>query len=225
MGNIRSPSSRKSLTPPAALTAPLVFVVDDDISVRESLKVLIGCGGWEVETYESARAFLARPRVETASCLVLDVHMPDLNGLELQKRIALDSADIPIIFITGFGSVPMTVKAMRAGAMEVLTKPVSDEVLLDAISTAIARSQLTLTRDVALRALKDAYATLSRREREVMSLVVAGNLNKQTGRRLGICEITVKTHRGKLMRKMRATSLAELVTMAGRLGLTTANTL
>jgi FixJ family two-component response regulator len=201
---------------------PIVFVVDDDADVRESLEALIRVEGWQPETFSSARAFLARPRTFVPSCLVLDVSLPDLNGLELQERIAGDRADMPIIFITGFGDVPMSVKAMKAGAVEFLTKPFGNDALLSAIAHAIERSRAALVREAELRALGDDYATLSPREKEVMALVVAGLLNKQVGAELGISETTVKGHRGMVMRKMRAESLADLVNMAARLGLSRA---
>ena len=196
---------------------PIVFVVDDDVSVRESLELLIGCAGWQAETFASAQEFLARPRVIAPSCLVLDVSLPDLNGLDLQKRVAVDRVDMPIIFITGYGDVPMTVRAMKAGAVEFLTKPFSDEVLLNAIREAIARSTEALAEEAEMCILREHHASLSRREQEVMALIVSGLLNKQAGSQLGISEITVKAHRGKVMRKMGAGSLADLVTMAARL--------
>src|SRR2546426_8976828 len=196
-----------------------VFVVDDDISVRESLELLIGCAGWQPETFASAQEFLARPRVRAPSCLVLDVSLPGLNGLDLQKRIAAERPDMPIIFITGYGDVPKTVQAMKAGAVEFLTKPFSDDVLLSAIRQAVERSETTLGQAAEMRTLRDRYASLSGREREVMALVVAGLLNKQVGSDLGISEITVKAHRGRMMQKMKADSLADLVNMAARLGL------
>jgi len=203
---------------------PIVFVVDDDVSVRESLEALIRCEGWEPETFASAQEFLARPRVRVPSCLVLDVSLPDLNGLDLQNRIAADRTDMPIIFITGHGDVPMTVRAMKAGAVEFLTKPFEDETLLSAIRNAIGRSHTTLDHEAKVRKLRDSYASLTPREREVMALVVSGLLNKQVGRELGISEITVKGHRGKVMEKMKADSLAELVKMDARLSLRTAPT-
>jgi FixJ family two-component response regulator len=199
-----------------------VFVVDDDISVRESLELLIRSEGWEPETFASAQEFLARPRALVPSCLVLDVSLPGLNGLELQKRVAIERTDVPIIFITGYGDVPMTVQAMKAGAVEFLTKPFSDHVLLSAIRNAIERSQTALRHEAAMRALRDRYASLTRREREVMVLVASGLLNKQVGGELGISEITVKAHRGQAMQKMKADSLADLVKMAARLGLASA---
>jgi len=198
---------------------PTVFVVDDDVSVRESLKLLIESAGWQPETFGSGQEFLARPRVLAPGCLVLDVVLPDLNGCDLQKVVA-DRADMPIIFISGHGDVPTTVRAMKAGAVDFFTKPFVDDVLLSAIRSAINRSCAALGDAEHMRALRDSYASLSRREREVMALVVAGRMNKQVGCELGISEITVKAHRGMMMRKMNADSLPELVRMAARLCLT-----
>lgn len=200
-----------------ASSTPTVFVVDDDVSVRESLELLIHTAGWHPETFASASAFLARPRVHVPSCLVLDVSLPDLNGLELQTRIAGDRLDMPIIFITGYGDVPMTVKAMKAGAVEFLTKPFSDDVLLSAVAGALERSRGTLGHEAEVREVRRRYESLSRREREVLALVVSGLLNKQIGGELRISEITVKAHRGKMMRKMKAGSVADLVKMAAAL--------
>jgi FixJ family two-component response regulator len=205
--------------PPMSHATPIVFVVDDDVSVRESLELLIRCAGWQPETFASAQEFLARPRVLVPSCLILDVGLPDLNGLDLQKRVAVDRIDMPIIFITGYGDVPMTVQAMKAGAVEFLTKPFSDDVLLKAIRHAIKRSETALGHEAEIRALRDDYASLTPREREVMALVVSGLLNKQVGGELAISEVTVKAHRGSVMRKMKADSLADLVKMAARLHL------
>jgi len=197
---------------------PIVFIVDDDDSVRQSLELLIESAGWQPEAFGSAQEFLARPRVQTPHCLVLDVHLPDLSGLDLQTLVA-DRTDMPIIFITGQGDVPMTVRAMKAGAFEFLTKPFDDAVLLNAIATAFERSRAALAAEAEVRHLRKEYAALSRREREVMALVTSGLLNKQVGGRLGISEITVKAHRGKVMRKMEASSLADLVTKAAKLGI------
>lgn len=205
------------------MSTPVVYVVDDDISVRESLELVISFARWRAETFASARdflEFLARPRTRAPGCLVLDVSLPDLNGLELQQRLAGDQTYLPIVFITGYGDVPMSVKAMKAGAIEFLTKPLGEQVLLEAIAQAIERSRAALRHDEELSALRDDYASLSRREREVMTRVVAGRLNKQVAVDLGISEITVKAHRGKVMRKMHADSVADLVRMSARLGLT-----
>jgi FixJ family two-component response regulator len=207
----------KSTSSPVSHATPVVFVVDDDVSIRESLELLIRCEGWQTEVFASARHFLARPRLVAPSCLVLDVTLPDLDGLELQRLIGVERLDMPIIFITGHGDVPMSVRAMKAGALEFLTKPLDTEVLLSAIRLAIERSQTALIQEAQMHALRDCYRSLSGREREVMALVVRGHLNKEIGGELGISEITVKAHRGNMMRKMNAKSLAELVTMAGKL--------
>jgi FixJ family two-component response regulator len=196
---------------------PIVFVVDDDVSVRESLELLISCEGWQPETFASAQEFLDYPRVLVPNCLVLDVSLPGLNGLGLQRLIASERTDMPIIFITGHGDVPMTVQAMKAGAVEFLTKPFNDDVLLVAIRAALERSRVALSLEAEMRVLRDRYASLSQREQQVMALVVSGLLNKQVGGELGVSEITVKAHRGKVMQKMKADSLADLVKMAARL--------
>jgi FixJ family two-component response regulator len=202
---------------------PIVFVVDADVTVRESLERLIDRSGWQPRTFASASGFLAQPRVPAPCCMVLDVALPGLSGLHLQKLVA-DRTDMPIIFLTGKGEVEMTVQAMKAGALEFLTKPFRPDVLVSAIREALERSRQTLAREAAMKTLRESYASLSRREREVLALVVSGLLNKQVGGELGISEITVKAHRGQVMRKMQADSLAGLVRMADRLGLTPAST-
>jgi FixJ family two-component response regulator len=201
---------------------PIVFVVDDDVSVRESLESLIRCEGWQPKTFASAQEFLDYPRVLIPNCLVLDVSLPGLNGLDLQRLVAGERTAMPIIFITGYGDVPMTVQAMKAGAVEFLTKPFKDGVLLTAIRAALERSRVALSLEAEMRILRDRYASLSPRERQVMALVVSGLLNKQIGGELSISEITVKAHRGKVMQKMKADSLADLVKMAARLRPTSA---
>jgi len=203
--------------PPMLGTGPIVFVVDDDISVRESLELLIRCEGWQPETFSSGQEFLSRPRALVPSCLVLDFSLPGLNGLELQERIAVERTDMPIIFITGYRDVPMTVQAMKAGAVEFLTKPFGEDALLSAIRAALERSRVALSQEAEMRVLRGRDASLSRREQQVMALVVSGLLNKQIGGELGISEITVKAHRGKVMQKMKADSLADLVRMAAKL--------
>jgi FixJ family two-component response regulator len=213
-------TSTDGLAPRLSMTheLPIVFVVDDDISVRESLELLIRQAGWQPELFASAREFLARAPVLIPNCLILDVNLPDLNGLDLQDHIGVGRATMPIIFITGYGDVPMTVRAMKAGAVEFMTKPFNDELLLSAIETAIARSRMALVHEIEMQALEGCYASLSPREREVMTLVVSGLLNKQVGGELGISEITVKAHRGRVMEKMKAGSFADLVNMGAKLG-------
>ena len=200
----------------------IVFVVDDDVSVRESLEMLIRTAGWQPEVFASAQEFLSRRRATAPCCLVLDVTLPGLTGLELQQQLA-ERTDMPIIFITGHADVPMSVRAMKAGAVEFLTKPFKDDVLLNAIRGAMERSRTAVRQDSEMRPLRDCHASLTPREREVMALVVSGLLNKQVGGELGISEITVKAHRGQVMRKMKASSLPDLVTMAARLGLPAPN--
>jgi FixJ family two-component response regulator len=197
----------------------MVFVVDDDVSVRESLQGLISSAGRQVQTFGCAHDFLTCRRAPSASCLVLDMSLPDLHGLDLQQCVAADAIPLPIIFITGYGDVPMTVKAMKAGATELLTKPFQDHVLLAAIDRALLQSEAALGQAATLGLLRGKYELLSPREVEVMALVVSGLLNKQVGGELGISEITVKGHRGSVMRKMDAASLPDLVNMAARLGI------
>jgi len=205
---------------PVAISAhsPVVFIVDDDVSVRESLELLVENEGWKSVTFASAQEFLDHRRPLVASCLILDLSLPGLNGFDLQNRLAVERADVPIIFITGYGDIPKTVRAMKAGALEFFTKPLNDESLVSAIRKALERSRLALAREAEMRELKDRYALLTSRERQVMALVVSGLLNKQVGGELGISEITVKAHRGQVMQKMKANSLANLVKIAAKLG-------
>jgi FixJ family two-component response regulator len=202
-------------------TRPTVVVVDDDISVRESLELLIQDEGWQPALFESAQEFLARLPTVVPSCLILDVNLPDLSGLDIQQRVSDEKASTPIIFITGYGDVPTTVRAMKAGAVEFLTKPLDDGILIKAIRNAVLRSQANLEREGAQRQLQERFASLTKRERQVMDLVVKGLMNKQVGFELDISEITVKAHRGKAMEKMQATTFADLVIMAVKLGITT----
>lgn len=216
-----TPQSTASSAPRAAPDpemVPRVYIVDDDVSVREGLELLIRSAGWAPETFACAKAFLDRPTAAVPSCLVLDIRLPDADGLDLQDRIAVDRVNVPVVFVTGYGDVPMTVRAMRAGAVEFLVKPVREDVLLTAIACAIERSSAEIRRAAEMSQLRKRHATLTPRERDVLALVVAGRLNKQIAAELAISEITVKAHRGKVMRKMCARSLAELVRMTAGLG-------
>jgi FixJ family two-component response regulator len=210
-----SPSETDTLT---SDPRGIVFVVDDDVSVRESLEALIVFAGWESRVFATATDFLATPPATGPSCLILDVRLPDLNGLDLQQHIADDRSGMPILFITGHGDIPTTVRAMKAGAVEFLTKPLADNVLLNAIRAALTRSHALLGQSSERQSLRDRYESLTPRECEVMALVVAGRLNKQAGADLGISEITVKAHRGRVMEKMNASSFADLVRMSTALG-------
>jgi FixJ family two-component response regulator len=213
-------SSNAHLYSPMPAPTPIVFVIDDDVSVRESLELLVRYEGWQAETFASADEFLARPREFVPSCLILDLSLPGFSGLDLQERIAGERTDMPIIFITGHGDIPSTVQAMKAGAVEFLTKPFTDDALLTAVRHALDRSRIALNQDAESQKLQDCYESLSVRERQVMWLVVSGLLNKQVSSELGIREITVKVHRGRVMEKMKADSFAELVEMATRLRVT-----
>jgi len=202
-------------------TPPTIVVVDDDISIRESLEILIQGEGWQPALFESAQEFLTQLPNVVPSCLILDVNLPDLSGLDIQQRITDEKSSIPIIFVTGYGDIPTSVRAMKAGAAEFLTKPIDDDILVEAIRHAVLRSQANLKREGAQRQLQERFDLLTKREREVMSLVVKGLMNKQVGFELDISEITVKAHRGRVMEKMQATTFVDLVKMAGSLGMST----
>jgi FixJ family two-component response regulator len=204
---------------PSSAVVPIVFIVDDDVSVRESLELLVRNENWKPEAFASAREFLNRPRVLVPCCLLLDLSLPGLNGLDLQKQLAVEYIGVPIIFITAHGDVPKTVQAMKAGALEFLTKPLNTGALVSAIGNALERSRLALAQDAEMQEVRRRYASLTSREKEVMALVVSGLLNKQVGGELSISEITVKAHRGQVMQKMKAGSLADLVKIATKLQL------
>lgn len=198
---------------------PTVFIVDDDISVRESLESLIRHEGFDVKSFVSATSFLAHPNVLNRGCMLLDISLPGLTGLELQKALAVERPAMPIIFITGHDDAPTIVKAMKGGAVEFLTKPFDDEALLEAIRAAVERSEMLVRRESRKSLITGRYGELTRREKEVFGLIAEGLLNREIGDELGISEITVKTHRGQVMRKMAAESFAELVRMAGEIGM------
>ena len=220
MSEVKAPDHVSRLPPKPAAT-PIVFVVDDDISVRESLELLIRNEGWQPTLFESARDFLARTPTSAPSCLILDVNLPDLSGLDLQQRITGESAAMPIIFITGYGDIPTSVQAMKAGAAEFLTKPFDAGVLIEAIRGALRRSRKTLEKGLERSQLQKRFESLSKRERQVMTLVVRGLMNKQVGSTLDISETTVKAHRGRVMEKMQAATFVDLLDMAAELGIRT----
>jgi FixJ family two-component response regulator len=205
-------------SPSSSYGTPIVFLITDDISEQEFLKSLIARQGWEFETFASAREFLSRPRPLVPSCLILACSLPDLKGLEEQKQIARERAEVPIIVISQYGDIPASVEAMKAGAVDFLVRPFSNEILLSGIRETFERSRLALQREMETSNLRSCYSSLSARERQVMALVVSGLLNKQVGGELGISEITVKAHRRHVMEKMKANSLPDLVRMAAKLG-------
>jgi FixJ family two-component response regulator len=220
MSDTKAPDHVSPL-PPRPTATPIVFVVDDDVSVRESLDLLIRNEGWKPMLFESARDFLARAPTSAPSCLILDVNLPDLSGLDLQQRMTGESAAMPIIFITGYGDIPTSVQAMKAGAAEFLTKPFDADILIEAIRGALRRSRKTLEEGLERSQLQRRFESLSKRERQVMTLVVSGLMNKQVGGTLHISETTVKAHRGRVMEKMQATTFVDLVDMAAALGIRT----
>jgi FixJ family two-component response regulator len=203
--------------PPIPDVTPIVFVIDEDIFIRESLERLIRGEGLQSETFESAREFLAWPRPLVPSCLILALSLPDLNPLQMQKQIARERPEMPIIAISSYEDIPTTVQAMKTGAIDFLVKPFRNEVVLGAIHESLERSRLALDREMEKRDLRNRYVSLTPREQQVMALVVSGLLNKQVGGELRISEITVKAHRGQVMQKMKANSLADLVRMAAKL--------
>jgi FixJ family two-component response regulator len=217
MFSVRASGSEMG-TLPTSTAVPIVFIVDDDVSVRESLELLVRHENWKPETFASAQEFLNHPRALVPSCLVLDLSLPGLNGLELQKQLSAEHIDMPIIFITGHGDVPKSVQAMKAGALEFFTKPLDNNALIGAIRTALERNRIALAQNAEMQELRSRYSSLTSREHQVMALVVSGLLNKQVGGELGISEITVKAHRRQVMQKMKADSLATLVKLAAKLG-------
>jgi FixJ family two-component response regulator len=218
---LRSALPRTS--PAVSEPGPTVFIVDDDVSVREALEALVAAAGFVPKVFASAEEFLSRPPQRSPSCVILDLNLPDTDGLEVQKRLSATQAEVPVIFLTGHGDIPSTVRAMKAGAAEFLTKPFRPEALLSVIESAIERSRAGAAQQAEMQLLRQGFESLSPREHDVLKLVVAGFLNKQVGAELGISEITVKAHRGRVMRKMKAKSLAELVRISARLGLATGN--